>query len=73
MGPAGRDFTTLETFQPQECEDADNVQNITFLGKTAAVKWSVLASFYNFIMSAVTFCDSNVQIISKVDTDKHLR
>lgn len=28
MGPAGHDFTSLETFHPQECEDAENVQNI---------------------------------------------
>ena len=27
MGPVGYDFTALENFHPQECEDAENVQN----------------------------------------------
>ncbi len=69
MGPAGRDFTTLETFHPQECEDAENVQNITFSGKAAAVKWSVLVNSAKFLQF---YCDRSVQLISNLDTDKHL-
>lgn len=49
MGPVGHNFSTLENFHPQECEE---VKSNIFREDCSCQ----LMSFYNIIMSAVTFC-----------------